>query len=389
MSSSADFYASLAPFRKFSEVMDDAHYRRVPDDWHVIITDVKGATKAIENDRYKDVNLLGAASIIAVLNALKGRQIPFVFGGDGATILVHCDDLEKITRALLATYRLARDVFGFELRIGIVAIADLSERSHLIEVAKYEISDTLSIATIRGGGIAHAEKLIKQKSYYRLPIRVIEMNDSTFEGLSCRWNPVRSKYGKMMSLLVAATGSERPESVFKRVVAELQVILDDPGVHPVEASRIDRRLSFRNVAKELRLHLNGLPLKAKIKTAFEIIREVFYMRIFVWTGMTMNGFNANRYFREMSDNTDYQKFDDMIRMVRDVSQSQIDRIKAVLERERQNGSVAYGVHFSNEALMTCLVFSLDHHIHFVDGSGGGYALAAKQLKEQLRIARGE
>lgn len=388
MSSSADFYASLAPFQKFSELMDDHHYRRVPDDWHVIITDVKGATQAIENDRYKDVNLLGAASIVAVLNVLKGRQIPFVFGGDGATILVHDSDLERITRALLATYRLARDVFGFELRIGIVAIADLSERSHVIEVAKYAISDTLSIATIRGGGIAHAEKLIKQKSYYRLPIRVIAMEDGTFEGLSCRWNPVRSKNGKMMSLLVTAIGDEPAPLVFKRVVSALEDILDNPIGKPVEASRIDRRLSFKSVAKELRLHLKGQPWKVKLKAGFEILREVFYMRIFVWTGMTLNGFNANRYFREMSDNTDYQKFDDMVRMVRDVSKSQSDQIRTMLERERANGSVAFGIHLSDEALMTCLVFSLDHHIHFVDGSGGGYALAAKQLKEQLRISRG-
>jgi hypothetical protein len=33
--------------------------------------------------------------------------------------------------------------------------------------------------------------------------------------------------------------------------------------------------------------------------------------------------------------------------------------------------------------MTCLVFQLDNHIHVVDGGGGEYALAAKQLKSQI------
>jgi hypothetical protein len=33
--------------------------------------------------------------------------------------------------------------------------------------------------------------------------------------------------------------------------------------------------------------------------------------------------------------------------------------------------------------MTCLVFSLaGDHVHFIDGADGGYALAAKQMKQQ-------
>jgi hypothetical protein len=44
----------------------------------------------------------------------------------------------------------------------------------------------------------------------------------------------------------------------------------------------------------------------------------------------------------------------------------------------------YGVHVSRHALMTCLVFDrFGKQVHFVDGANGGYALAAKQLKQQL------
>ena len=36
--------------------------------------------------------------------------------------------------------------------------------------------------------------------------------------------------------------------------------------------------------------------------------------------------------------------------------------------------------------MTCLLFSLEdsEHVHFIDGSDGGFAMAAVGLKEQLR-----
>jgi hypothetical protein len=42
-------------------------------------------------------------------------------------------------------------------------------------------------------------------------------------------------------------------------------------------------------------------------------------------------------------------------------------------------------------LITCLVPSVlqDDHLHFLDGAGGGYALAAKGLKERLSARRGE
>ena len=37
--------------------------------------------------------------------------------------------------------------------------------------------------------------------------------------------------------------------------------------------------------------------------------------------------------------------------------------------------------------MTCVVPSLDNgeHIHFIDGGAGGYTMAAKQLKGQIKL----
>jgi hypothetical protein len=47
------------------------------------------------------------------------------------------------------------------------------------------------------------------------------------------------------------------------------------------------------------------------------------------------------------------------------------------------------VHRSDAALMTCLVFSLERsdHLHFIDGTGGGFTLAARQLKAQAAERR--
>jgi hypothetical protein len=74
-------------------------------------------------------------------------------------------------------------------------------------------------------------------------------------------------------------------------------------------------------------------------------------------------------------------------MVLDLSRADCGALEAFLESERHAGRVAYGLHRSDSALVTCFVRSYDgDHVHFIDGSDGGYALAAKQLKSQL-VAR--
>ena len=84
----SNFYTALKALHKFEEITYLANYSSLPEDWFVIITDIQGSTKAIVEGRYKEVNFVGAMSIIAVLNISKSIDIPFVFGGDGASILI-------------------------------------------------------------------------------------------------------------------------------------------------------------------------------------------------------------------------------------------------------------------------------------------------------------
>ena len=55
------FYNGLAPFYDFTEFVEIDAYEPVPDDWIVMISDVRGSTRAIEEGHYKDVNMVGAA----------------------------------------------------------------------------------------------------------------------------------------------------------------------------------------------------------------------------------------------------------------------------------------------------------------------------------------
>ena len=63
-------YTQIKSFSAFGELSNSEHYHELSSDWWVIITDIQGSTKAIQDGRYKDVNLIGAASIMAILNAV-------------------------------------------------------------------------------------------------------------------------------------------------------------------------------------------------------------------------------------------------------------------------------------------------------------------------------
>ena len=92
-----------------------------------------------------------------------------------------------------------------------------------------------------------------------------------------------------------------------------------------------------------------------------------------------------KYKQQLLDNTDYQKFDDTLRMVIAGSKSQQVKLRQALDVFQQQDLIAYGIHSSSAALITCMVkdYNTDH-VHFLDAANGGYAMAALELKRQLK-----
>lgn len=83
-------------------------------------------------------------------------------------------------------------------------------------------------------------------------------------------------------------------------------------------------------------------------------------------------------------NSDYRKFDDMLRVVINGTKNQRHQLENFLSAEYQKSNLAYGIHISKTAMITCMVFQYHrNHIHFVDGCKGGYVAASKDLKKRL------
>src|SRR5438309_7189917 len=106
------FYGGIPVFRGFTRLMEPQLYAPLPDDWTVGVADIVESTKAIAAQRYKAVNMAGAAVLSAVSNALDGREFPFVFGGDGASFAVLTVDIGGAGGALSDTASWGGDGLG-------------------------------------------------------------------------------------------------------------------------------------------------------------------------------------------------------------------------------------------------------------------------------------
>ena len=388
----AGFYAEIPAFSDFVSFTDPQHYRAAPADWLVVIADIQGSTAAIEAGRYKHVNMVGAACITAVLNAIDGIDIPFVFGGDGATLLIPPQSEAPVRAALSGLQRLSESAFGLSLRVGLVPVAEIAARGRAVRIARYGLSAQNSLAFFAGGGIELAESLIKgavDDGRY-----CMESSDSAddpdLSGLSCRWEPLKSRNGVMMAVLVQ-TLDRAPDSAgetYRAVAARItEIVGNAPGAgNPVSESTLRFRWPPRGLALEARTAATREPLwRARLR----VLKESFFQWIANRYDLTIGPLNAKRYRTELSLNADFRRFDDTLRLVVDATEGQAADIAAFLNDQQAAGRVAYGIHRSDEALMTCLVFSIEasDHLHFIDGADGGFALAARQLKAQLAAVK--
>lgn len=376
------FYADIPAFGDFSGIADSDNYRIAPDDWHVIITDVKGSTKAITEGRYKDVNMIGAACINAVLNISQKRSIPYVFGGDGATLMVHSADVDTASQVLLGVRDLAANRFNLNLRVGVVSVAEIHRQlGPKVKVAKYRLSPGNELGVFSGGGMELAEKWIKAGDY--LLEQVFEGNDLDLGGLSCRWEPLASQNGVMLSVLMQACATDENvnANLYRTLIKDIAEIT---GTSASASNPVcDANMKFRWPPRGLQVEIDAtvgqrnhswFTLCLHINSLLQWILDRF--------DISAGGYHGHGYRVELQDNTDYRRFDDTLRILMDCDPEQASTIEAMLESHSQRGVLRYGVHRSDSALMTCLVFNLDtsEHIHFVDGSDGGFTAAAKKMK---------
>jgi len=375
---SENFYRQLKSFTSFEAFSDTSFYSPAPADWYVVITDVQGSTKAIEAGRYQDVNTIGVAAITALQNILPSSDFPFVFGGDGMSALLPPDVLEAAKEELSALRLLSESKYNLNLRVGIVQHSILEAQGSPVLVAKHQMQNGQHLAMFSGGGLSLAEDLIKG-DIQKYGVPVMNKTSVNLERLSCRWQPIPSTNGVMLSILVQALDNTDlpPVQRYEAFSSELNSILGSIQKHnPVNYANMRQKSVLTNLKNTNILHA-GNWRSLLISLYFSFIYLLPWKRNSDW---------VRDFGESLHQHSDYWKFDDMLRMVLDCTPEQHRAIEQLCIDWQQNGWIVYGIHTSDSALMTCQfdAFADGKHMHFIDGGDGGYAMAAKGLKLQLK-----
>jgi hypothetical protein len=378
--SSETFFSAIPVFVDFAGVADGHNYQALPVDWALATADIVDSSGAIEAGRYKTVNAAGASVISAILNALGNNDLPFVFGGDGAIVAVPPSGVERARSALSAVQGWVGRELQLTLRVALVPVHEIIAAGFEVRVARFQVTPDVSYAMFSGGGASWAEARMKEGRYGVPPAAPDAHPDLT--GLSCRWNPIRSRHGDIVSIIALPAGRQNTNA-FQALVLEIVALAggEEREGHPIAPEGPQLGLSGAGLSMETKAAQKA----RRLRHWFVILGQHFLTTGLHRLGLTLGRFDPKVYRQDVARNADFRKFDDGLKMTIDIDPKRFRKIETRLEQAAAAGICNFGLHRQDSALMTCIVPTAlkRDHMHFIDGAAGGYATAATRLKKQM------
>ena len=371
------FYGRIPVFRGFSRLMDPKLYVPLPDDWTIGVADIVESTKAIAAQRYKAVNMAGAAVIAALTNALGGREFPFVFGGDGASFAVAPQDLALAREALAATATWVQGRPG----------------PHDADRAGAGVGDTRTRARRPRRALRPIDESVL-RDVHRRRARLGRCSDEARR--ICRWRRRRRHAARSVRPVVpfrgnpfdarrhavgagAAGEGRRREPVSQDDRRHFDLVERSPDAgRPVPSEGPPLRWPPQGVEYETRAMRGGSLAKRRAVVLAVTLWAYVVMRL----GIKVGNFVPRNYVQQVVENSDFRKYDDGLKMILDCTEELEQALSERLAAAASAGILRYGLHRQDAAMMTCFVPSVmrSDHVHFIDGARGGYATAATALK---------
>ncbi|MEP2059830.1 MAG: DUF3095 family protein [Maribacter litoralis] len=378
------FYKKLRPFKgTLIDLLDsEPYFVDVPNTWHVVVVDILNSTNAVNNGNHHQVNLTATGAIISVLNTLRkakrSNEIPYFFGGDGATFIVPSPLLQK-TISILDNYSVhIKSKIDLVLRVGEIPVSHLIEKNIQLKIAKHRLTEKLSIPVVLGNGLKVAEDMIKS-SFKEKETTSFDKTLLNLEGMECRWDQILpdQQQAKVVCLLLDATSENNQRIVYKDVLEQMDKIFGNfENRQPIKSNNLKLDPNPTKVWEEMKIKLTSTNwiyfFKSWLKTNFGRI----------YLNLTSSG---KQYLNQIEQLSHTFMLDGMINTVFTAEQHNIDRFIDFLDGMEKENKLIYGIHVTHASVMSCYVLDRrTSHSHFVDGTEGGYTSAAKMFKNKKK-----
>ncbi|KAA0582831.1 DUF3095 family protein [Azospirillum oryzae] len=377
----------LPVIRDFAaEASDPRRYAALDGGWSLAVADVTGSTQLAGQGRHRDVNFVAAGVVAVLSDALRVGQEPVAcqFGGDGAIAAVPPGREDAARAALSALAHWSAEVMDVPLRVGLVPVRALLDQGLEVMAALQDVGNGNSFGLFLGAGVVAADAWVKEEARWRLPQK--EGPLPGLESVSCRWNPVPPRRGTVLCVIVDAVDPGAAGLLeLARVQRAIEAIVPTAGAAPLGAGeRLEARWppDWRSLLMEARGGRDGAGLGTRIRRVGKALAGSGLLVLLLRLGLTLGGFDPQRYRRHMAERTDFRKSAGGPRLVLDVTEGEADAIERLLNQAAQAGSIRYGTARADATTVTCLVgdVTADRHVHFVDGAGLGFWRASVMLK---------
>lgn len=375
------FYTEL-PLNKLGldELLgNEKEFLEVPSNWHVVITDIKNSTNAVLGGEHQTVNFLATGSIVAVLNisSKMNVDVPFFFGGDGATFIVPELIIKEVMKALAKYKKNCLDNFNLEMRAGAVTVKNIYDDGHHMRIAKHRRSSVFSIPVVLGDGLDYAEKLIKGVDYLA-PEYPMHDEELDLSGMQCRWDRIAppDNQEEVVTLLVIAREATLQAATLRKVMQKIEEVYGTPRQRqPISVGQLRLKTTFNSLKQEILAKFGK----------FRLFKFIHSQLIYAYSFIYFRTLKGRRYLKQLVAMSDTLVIDGKINTVISGTAIQRKKLDDYLLQIESQAEIFYGLHISTASVMSCYVRNLDDgHIHFVDGSEGGYTQASRVLKRKLQ-----
>lgn len=367
----------------YNTLIDSSQTQPVPSNWSVVLVDVQDSTTAVASGRYKAVNFLGASPISALRNAFPHASIPFVFGGDGALFLSPPEQKAEILELFCSVRDHALNHLGLHLRVASLPVSELPGNVNNLHYGFTSVGPTEGFWFFRGQGFSLAEKNLKTLREATPNTEVVSL--PSLHGLSCRLDPFRSQWGRIINLIIATELDLAEEDLFfKELFLRFLGDRSLADFSPIQKANVSR--PWFSSSWELESQLQ----KGKQKSVSLLLENI--------VGNTLLKLNIDNpvtgkpkiYEHAIVAQSDWIKMDGSLKLILDLPHEEEKNLISLLEEYESSKNISYGVSFSSSATLVCQLDSgKDHrHLHFVDGTDGGLTRAAQDLKRKLGAAGG-